>query len=112
MNQKKLAAFLLAIRANTKKIKPMIDNLKTGFFGKLPCHISQTLKVRVYDFFAMRTNQVRMRVWFVPIVAVSSVGKSQLKNLVKLLQQSYRLVYGGTAGCREIDFYLLIYCFN
>ena len=109
---KKLAAFLLAIRTNAKKIKPMVDNLKPGFFGKLPCHVSQTLKVRVYDFFAVGTNQVRMGKWFIPIIPITTVRESQLKDLVNFLKQGYGLIYCRTAGCREIDFYLFIYCFN
>ena len=112
MNQKNLTVIFLAVRANTEEIKPVIYNLKTSFFGKLPCHICQTLEVRIYYFFALCTNQMRMRVWFIPIIAVASIGESQLKNLVKFLKQRYRLVYCGTAGCREIDFYLFKHCFN
>jgi hypothetical protein len=31
----------LAIAAQAKKIKPMIGNLETGFFGNLPCQAFQ-----------------------------------------------------------------------
>ena len=112
MNQKNLAVIFLAVRANTEEIKPVIYNLKTSFFGKLPCHICQTLKVGVYDFFTVDTNQVRMGIWFIPIIPITTVRESQLKDLVNFLKQGYGLIYGRTAGCREIDFYLFIYCFN
>ena len=56
--QKILAAILLAIRANTEEIKPMIDDLKTSFFGMLPCHICQTLDVRIFYFLKLDKNSL------------------------------------------------------
>ena len=56
--QKILAVIFLAIRANTEEIKPMIDNFKTSFFGKFPCHICQTLEVRIYCFLKLDKNSL------------------------------------------------------
>jgi hypothetical protein len=80
-----LHLFLPTIVADTEKIQPMIQNLKLRFRSDLLCHLIQAFQVRVDNFLAPDTDNVRVGIRPVAIIAVAPIGKPQLQNFAKLL---------------------------
>ena len=107
-----LAGLLLAIRANPKKIKAVTGDLKACFFNKL---LGQTLdapQLRINDFLALGTDKMWVGVRVFTVIAVASLGKSQLQDLVELLKKGHCFVHRCQACGRKILFHLFVYVFS
>jgi hypothetical protein len=100
--KKRVFALLLARAAKPEKINPVSVNFETGFLGDLLCQVFQAAQIRVDDFLAARAYQMGMRVWFVAVIPVAPIRKTDLYDFILLLEQRYRFVDGRDAGSRKL----------
>ncbi len=85
-----------------------MDNPKSGFLFQLLGQMVQTGQVRVNNLFAPGTNQMRMGIGIVTVIAVAAVTETKLQDLTYFFDQRYGFINGGQTGGRKIDFDLLI----
>ena len=100
--------FLLALRADAEKIKPMVHNPITSFFCHFLRQFTQCWKVWISDFFALYADQMWVRIRSNSIISVGVVRKAKLDHLPQLFEQQHRLVEGGQAGRRKMHLHLLV----
>jgi hypothetical protein len=83
-----LFSFAKAVAANAEEVESMGDDLKPGFLGDLLRHIFQAAQIRIDYFFALGANHVRMWKRLVAVIAVASIRKSKLQNLVDFIDDA------------------------
>ena len=79
--------YLTAIRTESKKIHPVIDNSKSCFLFQFRCHMVQTGQIGVHYLPALGTDQMRMGIGLVAVVAVAIVTETKFQNFTELLDQ-------------------------
>jgi len=80
-----LMLILLALPAQAEKIKTVGGYCKAGLFGDLPGEIIKGVQFRIKDTSAFYTDYMGVGKRPAAVIAVASVRKAQLKNLVYLL---------------------------
>jgi hypothetical protein len=94
---------LLTSGTNSKKIQPMVENLKTCFRNQFPGNMRQAGQFGVPNLFAFNTDEVWMWIRFVPVISVAPFRKAQFQDLIELFQQGHGFVHGGQARGWEIS---------
>ena len=107
-----LRVLLKATAAYAEKVQPMCQNLKMSFGGNLLLHIFQTVQIRINDLFTFYTNDMRMGIGLIPIVAIAPVGKSQFKNFAAGFDQNNISIDSRKTHCRKFFFYLTVNILN
>jgi hypothetical protein len=90
----------------------MSQNFEMSLGGNLLLHLLQAIQIRVHDLFAFYTNDMRMGIRLIPIVAIAPVGKSQLKDFTTGFDQNYISIDRSKTHCRKFFFNLTVNVFN
>lgn len=90
----------------------MKQHLESRPVGDLLRQVRQSMKIRVQDFLAPSTDNVRVGIGFRAVVTIAPVRKTQFEHLVQLFKQRYGLVDGSQARGGEPGFDALINLFD
>jgi len=104
--------FFLAGRTNAEEFDLMGGDLVPRCLGHLGRKLVKQADVRIDDAVTSGTDQVRVRVGLVAVVAVASIGEADLQDFPYFLEQGDGFVDRGEAGGRKRDFYLVVNIFN
>jgi hypothetical protein len=94
--------------AYAEKIQPMTDYFKFRLDGNLLLHVFQTAQVRIDYLFALYTDDMRMGVRFIPIIAIASVREPQFEDFANGFNQYNVSVYSGETHCGKSFFDLIM----
>jgi len=104
--------FFLAGRADTEEFDLVGGHLEARCSGHFGRELVQQADIGIDDAMALGTNQVRVGVRLLAVVAFASIGIADFQNLADILQQVDGLVDRGKARSREIYFDLVISLFH
>ncbi len=90
----------------------MVYDLEPRILGYLPRHFLEVFQIRIFDLFALNTDQMGVRRRIVSVIPIAAVTEAEFHDLPKLFGKRDCLVYGCEAGRGEVFFDLLIYGFS
>ena len=104
-----LVFLFLALWANTIEIEPVTCDLETRHLRHLLGRLAQGNYFWINDFLALDADQVRVRIWFVPIVTIAIIAKAQFQDFTHLFEQRHCLVDRRQTGRWKIHFHRFVH---
>ena len=103
---------LLALGADTEKIKAVAHDFKARLPGQFLGHIVQRSKIGIHNISAFSADEMRVGERPIPIVAIPAVTKAEFQNFPNLFHDDQCLINGGETRCGEVLPDLFIYGLN
>ena len=99
---------ILTIRTQSVKVESVADDLIARGLCDLVDKVLGQVDIWIEDILAIDTNQMRMWMWVIAVVAVVTVAETQFQHLVHLFQNIQGFVDSRQARRRELVLDLVV----